>query len=156
MPDELGSEKHFYRLFAEFEYKLDTQRRLAVPSCWRAENPSGRYTLIRARDGVLQLYPEQAFNEQYAEKLMRLRTGNAEDMRLARSFCSNCILCVCDSQGRIQLPKDLLEKVGIKTRVAMIGCGNLIQLLSGERRERELAEIKEKGGEDDYISVMDL
>lgn len=155
MPDT-GTEKHFFRLYAEFEYKLDSQRRIAVPAVWRAENPGGHFTLIRARDGILQLYPEQAFNERYGAVLMKLRTGNAEDMKLARDFGSNCISCVCDTQGRIQFPKDLLEKAGIKSRMAMIGCGNLIQLMAGEKREAELKASEENGSSDSYMNVLDM
>ncbi len=149
-------EKHFFQLYGEFEYKLDPQKRVAVPAAWRTRNPSGHYTLIRVRGEILQLYPEQAFNERFGGVLANLRSGNVEEMHMARNFCSNCFTCVCDAQGRIALPKDQLEKVGIRSRIAMIGTGNFIQLMSGESRAAELAADAAQGRGDDYMQILDL
>ena len=156
MTDGEEQKKHNFQLYSEFEYKLDSQRRLAVPASWRASNPGGVFLLICARDRILQLYPEQAFTEFFAEKLERLKRGNADDMRKGRDFGRNIVSCICDGQGRIQLPKELLERADIASRVAMIGNGNFAQLMSAERRAAELEEARRNGTEDAYLDILDM
>ena len=151
-----ASEKHFFQLFAEYEYKLDSQRRIAVPAPWRMENPGGKFMVIRAKGNVLQMYPEQAFVDRFAEKLWKRNPGDPKQMQAIRDFCSNIVTCICDGQGRIQLPKELLEKAGIVSRVAMIGTGNFAQLMSAEQRAAEREEAKRSGGEDDYLDILDM
>ena len=153
--EQQKTETHFYRLYREFEYKLDTQRRIAVPAEWRAENPCGIFMMIPARDNMIQMYPDEVFTKKFAEKLAKLSMGSAEDMRKARDFGANVYKCVCDSQGRIQMPKELLAWGKVDSRLAMIGAGDFAQLMSAERREAEKAQAQ-AAGEPSFLDILSL
>ena len=151
-----NAEKRYYRLFREFEYKLDTQRRIAVPAEWRAENPCGVFLLIPAREHIIHMYPDEVFTAKFAEKLSKLAAGDAAAMRKARDFGAHVFKCVCDSQGRIQLPKELQDWGEVQSRLAMIGTGDFVQMMSAERRDAEKARAMPEGKDPDFLDILNL
>ncbi len=150
MPDPLAELNEFCGISWEFERKLDSQNRFAVPAEWRSGNPEGVFILIPGKEATLQLYPYTVFNERIMSKLKKLSPGNPEDLKKLRQLGSQIQKCECDKQGRIQISQKLLDFAKLDERIALIGSGDFGQIMSADRWEEE----KRNGSGDDFLDIL--
>ena len=134
------------------EYKLDSQRRVAVPADWRTQSPTGCFVLIPGRDQTLQLYTEEVYNERIGSKLNALSPSNPADLKKLRMLGALTFKQQCDKQGRIQIPKELMDYAKLKDNVAFIASGNFGQIMDGSRWRAELEARNEAG--DSFLDVL--
>jgi len=110
-----------------FERKLDDKRRLTIPADLRAEFASG-VVVTRGFSGYLHLYPKAVWDnevepalrgnildEETADKNVQFRMGKIESEIDAK-------------QGRIPLPKHLLDYAGIDKQVVAVRAGQYWRL----------------------------
>ena len=62
MANDTKTTSTFCILSGNCEYKLDSQHRVAVPSDWRSQAPTGCFVLMPGRDRTLQLYSEEIYD----------------------------------------------------------------------------------------------
>jgi MraZ protein len=134
----MGSDGTKHCFLGEFEHALDPQRRLAIPSDWRLKGGDGRYVLLPARGGALQLMAFEEFDGLILSKARRLSLASERDMRDLAELGSRAQICECDKQGRIQISPKLVAYAGLKDKVALVGSLTYIQLLTPEARARTL------------------
>ena len=135
------------------EYKLDSQHRVAVPSDWRTQSPSGCFVLIPGRDQTLQLYTEEVYDERIGAKLNSLSVSNPADLKKLRQLGARTFKLQCDKQGRIQIPQILMDFAQLKDTVAFIASGNFGQIMDGARWKAEFEAFNETG--DSFLDVLD-
>ena len=140
-------------LSGSFEYKLDSQRRVAVPSEWRSQSPTGCFVLIPGRDQTLQLYTEEVYNERIGAKLNSLSPSNPADLKKLRQLGARTFHLQCDKQGRIQFPQILMDFANLKDTVAFVASGNFGQIMDGARWKAEFEAFNETG--DSFLDVLD-
>lgn len=112
-----------------FERKLDDKRRLTIPAELRAEFASG-VVVTRGFANYLHLYPKSVWtemvepalqgnilDEETADKNIQFRMGKTESEIDAK-------------QGRIQLPKHLLDYAGIDRDVVAVRAGRYWRLMA--------------------------
>ena len=153
MPNDTNLNSGFCILSGNCEYKLDSQHRVAVPSEWRSQSPTGCFVLIPGRDRTLQLYTEAVFNERIGSKLNSLSPSNKEDLMKLRQLGARTFKLQCDKQGRIQIPQILLDFAQLKDSVAFIASGNFGQIMDGARWKAEFEAFNETG--DSFLDVLD-
>ncbi len=113
----------------EYEYSLDSQRRVGIPRGWRVDN--FRYYLLPARGKVLQLIPENYFKD-FLDKVRKVSLTNAAVGKALALLGSRAQECICDKQGRISISAKLLEHAGIKADLVMVGAFTHAQIWSKE------------------------
>jgi MraZ protein len=114
----------------EFEYTLDAQRRLAIPSQWRRGQDQGaRFFLLPGRERSVQVIPGSAFNE-LLTRLRRVSFADAQASVALATIGSMATECGCDGQGRISLSPQLMEHAGLASRgpVLLLGAVTTIQI----------------------------
>ena len=153
MPDDTKTTSNFCILSGHCEYKLDSQHRVAVPSDWRSPSPSGCFVLIPGRDQTLQLYTEEVYQERIGNKLKKLSPSNASDLKKLRMLGAMTHKLQCDKQGRIQIPKDLMDYAKLKDNVAFIASSDFGQIMDGARWRAEFEALNEAG--DSFLDVLD-
>ena len=153
MPNDTNLNSGFCILSGNCEYKLDSQHRVAVPSDWRSQSPSGCFVLIPGRDQTLQLYTEEVYNDRIGSRLKKLSTSNAADLKKLRMLGALTHKLQCDKQGRIQIPKDLMDYAKLKDNVAFIASSDFGQIMDGARWRAEFEALNEAG--DSFLDVLD-
>ena len=114
-----------------FEHSLDSQGRIILPSEWR--QPDGETTLIMipTREQALLLLPVEVFQE-FVAKARQFAIANAS-MQAAFAYLGySSRECRCDKQGRMALDRKLLEKIGVKDTVSLVGAVTHIRLSAPE------------------------
>ena len=145
----------------EFEYSLDAQCRFSIPSDWRSHDENTRLILFPGRDNDLLLFPFETFRE-FLIKARRLALANRQAQEALARIGSRARDCRCDKQGRIKIERSLLDAIGIKKQVKLIGAVSHIKLCTPEAWKEqsmdndvyldELQKISETG--DDLTQML--
>jgi len=116
--------------FGEYEHALDSQNRIAIPSEWRTGEPL-RLILLPGRDKDLLLFPFETFRE-FLLRARRLSLANREAQLALAKIGARARDCRCDKQGRIKLDRAMLDSIGVKTQLKLIGALTHIKLCAPE------------------------
>ena len=115
---------------------IDGKGRIAIPAKYRAiaaAQGSEKFFVIRNVDGGLDLYSEAEYRK-VTEKMAPQKAMDSKQARfLKRYIYSNSAEGVPDSQGRITIPKQLLEFAGIDKEVLVMGVREKIELWNEQR-----------------------
>jgi MraZ protein len=127
---------------------IDSKGRLMLPKeimkVLLSRNPDGKMVLTAFLEKCLAIYPladwdviEQELNDfdmidQKVRGLQRLLIGNAVEMQT-------------DEQGRIRVPKELMDYAGIKDAVMVVGLGRRVELWQPELIQAETDSLADIG-----------
>jgi MraZ protein len=115
------------------EHSIDAKQRLAIPAkfrnLWNPERDGHAWMCLPwpGPPGHLRLYPENYFMAAGQANKPTLTPDRDRAALEARLF-SRVERLEMDSAGRIILPKAHLERVGLKTEVAVIGAGDRLEI----------------------------
>lgn len=130
------------RLFTgEHAYRLDSQRRIALPTAWRGESEEERaFMLLTHEQPCIQMMPMALFEKmlpRLEEELLR----NPDALVSTNSLAGAAAAVVVDRQGRFALTPALLAHAQITDRVVLLGGFLTIALWAPEvwEKRRETA-----------------
>ena len=107
---------------------LDNKSRLVLPAKYRSQLSSTVYLSLDL-DSCLSIYSEETYSKK-AQNINNLDDFDKNSRALKRIFFANSFEVTLDKQGRIMIPKYLLEKVDIEKQIVIIGAFDHIQLFS--------------------------
>ncbi|MBI4831826.1 MAG: division/cell wall cluster transcriptional repressor MraZ [Candidatus Lindowbacteria bacterium] len=117
-----------------YKYSLDDKNRLIIPVKFReilaAESVEKLY--IAKGDSHLFAFPLPVFVE-LSKQLKSLSFTNESKQNYVRMIFSNAYDVTPDKQGRIILPKEQCEKVGISSEAIVIGVLDRMEIWSPEK-----------------------
>ncbi len=116
--------------YGEFEHLLDKKSRVIIPSKFREAIKDSfieKFYVTRGLDQCLFLFIEEEWKKQ-EQKFKALSFTKPEARRFNRLFFSGASEVVCDSQGRILIPKYLKDYAKIQSEVVIIGVSNRIEI----------------------------
>ena len=124
------------RLFTgEHAYRVDAQRRIALPTAWRGSTDAERaFMLLTHEQPCIQMMPMAMF-EKLLPRLEEELLGNPGALVPAGSAGAPAAEVLVDRQGRFALTTDLMVHAGITDRVVMVGTFLTIALWSPEQWE---------------------
>lgn len=110
------------QLLGEFDCKLDAKGRLMVPSSLKKQLPDvEREGLVinRGFEKHLVIYPKKVW-ERKVEELSKLNQYEEKSRQFIRLFTRGATELTLDATGRVNLPKSLLESVGISNNTELV------------------------------------
>lgn len=124
----------------EYYCKLDAKGRLLLPSSFKEQLGEAIEEGFVLRQGIsvqcLELYSMADWRD-IQSKLGKLNSFKRENIMLIRRFNAGARLVKIDGNGRLQLPKDLLEKSGITRDVVITALTDRMQIWDKELAEKE-------------------
>ena len=131
----------------EYYCKLDSKGRLLLPSSFKEQLgeavEEGFVLRLSMYGDCLELFGMSDWRAMQ-EKLGKLNPFKAENMMLIRRFNAGARMVKLDSSGRLQIPKDLLEKSGLVKEVVMTSLVTKMQIWDKAKKEIEDAKVSEK------------
>jgi MraZ protein len=115
------------RFIGHFLYSVDHKGRVAIPNCFRKALPqesNGRLVINKGHDRTIIIHPLSVWEEVVGGTLPKLSVHKKETRTLLWGLASNANEASLDAQGRISIPKELLDFAGITNEVAIFGGGN--------------------------------
>jgi len=105
----------------EYNCKLDAKGRLSLPAGLRKQlDPMDQeqFVINRGLSGNLNLYPMSEWMR-VMEKLRKLNRFKAKNLKFVRMFQQGAIKITIDSNGRILIPKALMQHAGISKEIVL-------------------------------------
>jgi MraZ protein len=126
--------------------KLDQRFRLGLPPVARSGLPNVAELYVGVVPGVTESCLWMLTEPQYAGLHARFAAlGDTEEGRLIKSVTvGNFTSVEMDNQGRVYLPPRLVEQVGIKEQVMLVGLTDRLEIWSNEALEMLLKNRKEQ------------
>ncbi len=124
-------------------HQVDSKGRVSIPAKFRyAVDSEGypKFKLIKGIGDCLVLVTTDDFARVEGEYHADFPTF-LELIKYKRAFLSRAITVNTDPQGRVMIPMDKLDEVGISKEVLIIGVGEWIELWNKEKYDKYIAEI---------------
>lgn len=120
--------------YGRYDYSIDEKFRTNVPAKFRRAAGSGleeRYIITLGLDQCIYVYPPEQWNA-IEDKLRRLSADLPEERRYIRIVGAYASDSRVDAQGRIALPRNLLDQLGIEKNIVIIGAFDHIEIWKPE------------------------
>ena len=133
----------------EYQHNIDDKGRLIIPAKFR-DGLGASFVATRGLDQCLFVFPQQEWSllEQKLKSLSLMKS----DARLFNRFLfSGATECELDKQGRVNLPRNLIEHAKLDKDCVIIGVSSRVEIWSKEvwtdysrQSEESFNEIAEK------------
>lgn len=137
----------------EYYCKLDSKGRLLLPSSFKEQLSEaineGFVLRLGLFDKCLELFGMSDWRAMQA-KLGRLNPFKSENIMLIRRFNAGARLVKVDANGRLQIPKDLIEKSGLVKEVVMTALTDRMQIWNKSLADEENKKVSEK----DFVDFL--
>ena len=138
----------------EYYCKLDAKGRLLLPSGFKEQLGEAIDSGFVLRPGLfepcLDMYGMDDWRR-LQDKLGKMNPFKKESMIIARRINAGARLIKIDGSGRLQIPKDLLEKCGLVKDVVVTSLPDRMQIWGKEQSEQSMSEISE----DDFQKMLE-
>ncbi|MFZ5392472.1 MAG: division/cell wall cluster transcriptional repressor MraZ [Patescibacteria group bacterium] len=115
----------------EFFHSVDDKGRVAMPAKYRDQIEKGAI-LTRGNDASLTIYLINEW-EKLVEKLMKLPQSKTDVRNYARLVLAGAVEIKLDKQGRINIPKYLLDFAQINKKVVFVGLYDKVEIWDEQR-----------------------
>ena len=138
----------------DYTGKMDNKCRVVVPASFRKQMMAAGLSVFVLRRSVFEkcidMYPIDEWERMLAGIRAKLNLFNAKHVAFMREFCRGTLEVEMDANGRILLPRRLLDEVGIDKEMIFAGQDKMIQLWEVEEYDRvavtseELSDLAEE------------
>ena len=133
-------------LIGTYECKIDVKGRLLIPSAFKKQLapviPKG-FVLKRAVfQNCLELYPLEQW-EELIKKVNSLNRFKKKNNDFIRRFTAGVKFIELDSNGRLLIPRDLIEISNIKREVTLSTSVNIIEIWDKSSYEKAIADSRD-------------
>lgn len=130
VPESIPSEADDPIFLDTFTHSLDAQCRVTLPSEWRREGGMD-FVLFAIENRSLALMPKNIFRTFLADAQKQVIT-NPDVRRAFSAVAGRAKPCRYDKQGRMALSREMLDRIGVRDQVGMIGSFSFIRLVAPE------------------------
>ena len=117
-------------LIGSYRHSVDAKKRMRMPS--KFKNELGTDCIItKGNSGNLFVFSKEQFNSLY-EKMVNLPLFDEEAQKPVRKFLSSAFEAEEDNQGRVLLPKELINFANITKNIVFVGVGNRVEIWAEE------------------------
>jgi len=133
-------------LIGTYECKIDVKGRLLIPSAFKKQLapviPKG-FVLKRAVfQNCLELYPLEQW-EELIKKVNSLNRFKKKNNDFIRRFTAGVKFIELDGNGRLLIPRDLIEISNIKREVTLSSSVNIIEIWDKSSYEKAIADSRD-------------
>ena len=133
-------------LIGTYECKIDVKGRLLIPSAFKKQLapviPKG-FVLKRAVfQNCLELYPLEQW-EELIKKVNSLNRFKKTNIDFIRRFTAGVKVIELDSNGRLLIPRDLIEFSNINREVTLSTSVNIIEIWDKSSYEKAIADSRD-------------
>ena len=128
-------------LLGEHEHTIDDKNRLTLPAKFRQAFGDG-IVVTRGLDGCLYAFRREDWDRLVESRLATLDPLSPEGRRLERFFYSGASETELDKQGRVMVPRELIEHAKLGREVVVAGVNDRLEIWDRAAWRKELAEVE--------------
>jgi MraZ protein len=131
-------DQRFYA--GEFRHFIDEKNRITIPARWRRNDAEEFIILPEATHQFLLVMSPEEFSRMSAAAEAD-STVSARDRRVFfRQLHARAQHATADKQGRLVLPEDLCQKLGLKNEVVLVGGRGRFEIWNLQKRKKAQEE----------------
>lgn len=138
----------------EYGCKLDAKGRLLLPSSFKEQLGMALDDGFVLRPGLYEPCLDMFGMDDWRklqERLGKMNSFKKETLIIQRRINAGARLVKIDGSGRLQIPKDLLEKCGMVKDVVISSLTDRMQIWGQEQLEKSNAEVSDE----DFVKMVD-
>jgi MraZ protein len=128
-------------LLGAHEHTIDDKNRLTLPAKFRQAFADG-IVVTRGLDGCLFAYRREDWDRLVESRLAALDPLSPEGRRLQRHFFSGAAEAELDRQGRVMVPRELIEHARLGKDVVIAGVHDRLEIWDRAAWRTELAAVE--------------
>jgi len=128
-------------LLGAYDHTLDDKNRLTLPAKFREAFLDG-VVVTRGLDGCLYAFRRADWDRLVESRLATLDPLSPEGRRLERFFYSGASETELDKQGRVMVPRELIEHAKLGREVVVAGVNDRLEIWDRAAWRKELAEVE--------------
>jgi MraZ protein len=128
-------------LLGAHEHTIDDKNRLTLPARFRQAFADG-IVVTRGLDGCLYAYRRPDWARLVESRLAALDPLSPEGRRLERFFYSGATETELDKQGRVMIPRELIDHAKLGREVVVAGVNDRLEIWDRATWRKELAEVE--------------
>jgi transcriptional regulator MraZ len=128
-------------LLGAHEHTIDDKNRLTLPAKFRQAFADG-IVVTRGLDGCLYAFRRPDWDRLVESRLATLDPLSPEGRRLERFFYSGASETELDKQGRVMVPRELIEHAKLGREVVVAGVNDRLEIWDRAAWRKELAEVE--------------
>ncbi len=128
-------------LLGAHEHTIDDKNRLTLPAKFRQAFADG-VVVTRGLDGCLFAYRRADWDRLVESQLATLDPLSQEGRRIHRFFFSGATEADLDKQGRVSVPRELIEHAGLGREVVVAGVHDRLEIWDRAAWRKELAAVE--------------
>lgn len=136
-------------LYGKFQHNIDAKGRLFVPAKLREKLGEG-FIAAAVMDHCVCLYSVEEWDK-LLDGLSQMPLTKSR--KLQRYLSANAVDAEPDSQGRILLPKHLLEYAGLEKQALVIGAGNRAEIWNPVAYEEAMGDMTSEDVEAEFMEL---
>ncbi len=131
-------EQRFYA--GEFRHFIDEKNRITIPARWRRGSAEEFIILPEATHQFLLVMSPEEFSRMTAAAESDASVSARDRRVFFRQLHARAQHATADKQGRLVLPVDLCQKVGLKGEVVLVGGRGRFEIWNLQKRKKADAE----------------
>ena len=127
----------------EYTCKADNKSRVMLPASFRKVLSSEQVVFVLRKnvfEPCIDMYPLEEWEKMMGQVTEKLSRFNAKHVAFLREFCRGTQEVEMDGNGRILLPRKMLEEVGIDKEMVLSAQDSMIQIWDVTAYERVALE----------------
>ena len=138
----------------EYHCKLDAKGRLLLPSSFKEQLGAALEEGFVLRPGLFETCLDMYGMDDWRGlqgRLGKMNPFRKESLMIARRINAGARLVRIDGSGRLQIPKDLLDKCGMVKEVVITSLPDRMQIWGEEQMQRSNAEMSDE----DFAALLE-
>src|ERR687885_488647 len=128
-------------LLGAHEHTIDDKNRLTLPAKFRQAFADG-VVVTRGFEGCLYAFRRPDWDRLVESRLSPLDPFSTEGRKVQRHFFSGAAEAELDKQGRVMVPRELMQHANLGREVVVTGVGERLEIWDRDAWRKELAEIE--------------
>src|SRR5436305_7919171 len=128
-------------LLGAHEHTIDDKNRLTLPAKFRQAFADG-VVVTRGLDGCLYAFRRPDWDRLVQSRLAALDPLSEDDRRIQRHFFSGASEAELDKQGRVMVPRELMQHASLGREVVILGVNDRLEIWDRGAWRKELAEVE--------------
>jgi len=138
----------------QFQHNLDEKGRLMIPARFREMLEGGAY-ITQGFDRCLMVMTEAYFQQVY-ERINAMNLADPTARLLRRLILSNAYPVEVDKIGRILMPQNLRQFIGLDGEAIVAGQGEYFEIWTSSDWNKQMIQIHDTEANNQRFSTLDL
>lgn len=136
-------------LIGNSDAKVDIKGRAFVPATFRRQLNDEKIFILRKGlfNNCLVLFPEESWNNIIAVLREKLSRWNKKEDQIFRQFVSDADKIELEDNGRMLIPKRLINAIDIHQKIRFVGCDSTIEIWPNDEIENSYIAPEEFAAE---------